>query len=222
MNRGSLTIMTRGRHDEAQNRALRAHIAELEQLKGLRNLKGGSRFEKAFEAPKKISVPWAVASRAVASSLVYRSLDVVVHTCTPKLLDAMDAGDVSTDAAPAITKQPPGEQKRIVDLPKRERKAAVRRLLKPPAFHVPPQPSWGGSSASGRSASAVPVSNRPAARVASNTDRRIDPSCIQSLNSAKPGRQTLSESLVDRWSDEMNAAIASRLPFSSAGSELLN
>lgn len=222
MNRGSLTIMTRGRHNEAQNIALRDHIAELEQLKGLRNLKGGSRFEKVFEAPKKIFVPSAVGPRAVASSLVYRSLGVVVHTCTPKLLEAMDAGEVPTDAAPAITKQPPGEQKRIVDLPKRERKAAVRRLLKLPAFHVPPQPSWGGSSASSRSAAAVPVSNRPAARAPRIPIGASIRSCIQWLNRAKPGRQTLWETLGDRWSDEMNAAIASRLPFLSAGSELLN
>jgi ParB-like chromosome segregation protein Spo0J len=60
-----------------------------------------------------------------------RQATAVVREGVPELVEAVDRGAVSIDAAAAIVKQPPEEQKRIVALPAPERKAEVRQFRKP-------------------------------------------------------------------------------------------
>jgi hypothetical protein len=51
----------------------------------------------------------------------------VVETGTPELVEAVDKNEIAISAAAAIAKRPPGEQKRIVELPATERRVAARQ-----------------------------------------------------------------------------------------------
>ena len=57
-----------------------------------------------------------------------RQAGKVVDIGTPELVRAMDRGDISIDAAVQIAKQPSEQQKRMVAMPPKERREAVRRL----------------------------------------------------------------------------------------------
>jgi ParB-like chromosome segregation protein Spo0J len=76
-----------------------------------------------------------------------RNAEKVVAAGSPELVEAMDKGGLSIDAAAVIAKQPAEVQRTIVQAPKPERKAAVSKLRKPKvlpspsAFYVPAPPS---------------------------------------------------------------------------------
>ena len=65
----------------------------------------------------------------------------------------------------------------------------------PPITHTPARPTW-----------------TPKLSEASNTDRRIDGILDSIRQLGTPDRETLWETLADRYGDEMNAALADRLP----------
>ena len=58
----------------------------------------------------------------------YDQAKSVTEIGQPRLVEAMDRGEVSISAAAVIAKQPKKEQERILALPKKERRAEVRQL----------------------------------------------------------------------------------------------
>ena len=62
----------------------------------------------------------------------------MIDTGSPELVEAMDKGEITIDAAAVIAKQPAEVQRTIVQAPKPERKAAVSKLRKPKAVPAPP------------------------------------------------------------------------------------
>lgn len=61
----------------------------------------------------------------------YRQAKAVVEHATPEVVKAMDSGELSIYAASKVAQQPPAEQKRIVSMPKPDRRKAIRILLTP-------------------------------------------------------------------------------------------
>jgi ParB family chromosome partitioning protein len=59
-----------------------------------------------------------------------RQAQQVTKKGAPELIAAMDTGEVSIDAAAKIASQPKAEQKRIVELPRDERREAVKQIRK--------------------------------------------------------------------------------------------
>jgi ParB-like chromosome segregation protein Spo0J len=75
-----------------------------------------------------VSYPTAALRAGFSNPETARQVGKVIEHGTPELVDAMDKGEVSINAAAVITKQEPEVQRDIVKKPKRERKAAVRTL----------------------------------------------------------------------------------------------
>jgi ParB-like chromosome segregation protein Spo0J len=90
------------------------------------------------------SSPDAARAAGFGNKETARQAAAVVNTGTPELVEAMDKGEISIDAAAQIAKQPAEEQKRVVALPPRERKTEVRTMRTAPAnpareTRVPPE-----------------------------------------------------------------------------------
>jgi ParB family chromosome partitioning protein len=79
---------------------------------------------------KGASVDIAAKRSGFRSTETYERAKTVVDHGAPELVAAMDAGEVSIDAAAKIASQPEEEQKRIVRMPADERKEIVRHIRK--------------------------------------------------------------------------------------------
>ena len=95
----------------------------------LGNRHGGDRSTAAIAALEKGKSADIAAKRAgFKSAESFERAKTVTAKGAPELVEAMDAGAVSIDAAAKIATQPKAEQRRIVQLPKGEQREIVKRI----------------------------------------------------------------------------------------------
>ena len=78
--------------------------------------------------PKGETVDIAARRAGFGSAETYQRAKKVVDRGAPELVEAMDKGDISIDAAAAIASQPKEDQKRIVEMPREESAAVARQI----------------------------------------------------------------------------------------------
>jgi len=84
----------------------------------------------AEKLPKGNTVDLAAKRAGFKSTESYERAKTVVAKGAPELVEAMDKGKLSIDAAAKIASQPKAEQKRIVSLPKEKQREIVNRIRK--------------------------------------------------------------------------------------------
>ena len=82
----------------------------------------------AEESPQGNTIDLAAKRAGFQSAETFERAKRVTEKGTPDLVAAMDAGEISIDAAARIASQPRMEQSRIVQLPKEERREIVKQI----------------------------------------------------------------------------------------------
>jgi ParB-like nuclease domain len=119
-----VSSIARGEHDENELRKEFTHSERDAIRRSLGHKPEGRPSDYSADLPS-----YAEGAASVGySERTARNVESVVDHGTPDLVAAMDKGEVSIDAAATIAKQPPSEQTRLVELPKNERREAVREL----------------------------------------------------------------------------------------------
>ena len=94
---------------------------------------GGDRKSRAADAaldPKGKTADIAAKRAGFGSAETYERAKTVVEKGTPELVAAMDSGEMTIAAAATVATQEPGEQTRILSMPKDKRSAAVKNVRK--------------------------------------------------------------------------------------------
>ena len=106
----------------------RAAIGEAIEAELGKRKPGPKRGANAPQLPKGRTVDIAAKMAGFGSRETYQRAKKVVDRGAPELVEAMDKGDISIDAAAAIASQPKEDQKRIVEMPREESAAVARQI----------------------------------------------------------------------------------------------
>jgi ParB-like chromosome segregation protein Spo0J len=134
----SVTSIAKGEHDENELRKAFTVSERVAILQAIARKPVGHQARSQYLA----TIDDAAKQAGFSNRETARQATAVIERGEPELVDAMDRGDVSIDAAAVIVKEPPETQKEIAKLPKTARKAAVRslrnRLIKSSSSDAPP------------------------------------------------------------------------------------
>lgn len=119
----SVTSIAKGEHDENE---LRKEFTASERVAILQAIGRKPEGGQSADCQDLVSRDDAAKQAGFWNRETARQATAVVDHGTSELVDAMDKGEVSIDAAAVIAKQPAEVQSNIVKLPKPARKAAVR------------------------------------------------------------------------------------------------
>jgi hypothetical protein len=142
-----IASIARGEHDENE---LRKNFTPSERVaiqRAIGRKTQGARTDLGHQQDL-VDVGAAAEIAGFSNKETSRQATKVVANGTPELVKAMDNGDISIDAAAQIARQPPEQQKRMVDMPPKERRREARRLrslspqaeTKPGTMRIPCHP----------------------------------------------------------------------------------
>jgi hypothetical protein len=99
----------------------------------------GARTDRPNADPSRVSQPKAAASLNVSTRAV-QAAAAITRSGIPELAKAVEHGDMAVSLAAIIAQKEPEEQKRIVNLPKKEQVELLRKPRKQVVYYPPPLP----------------------------------------------------------------------------------